>query len=296
MAGLWSDACQAEEAGPVVPEAADAGAAAPTQSAADAMTRRMTLEEQNQSNRFVITPHKPNYILPLTYNSEQSNVYEQLDDVEVKFQFSFKVPLADHLFDTHAKLAFGYTQVSFWQAYNKQISSPFRESNYEPELMLTLPVAFELFGFSHRLLTLGLVHQSNGRSQPLSRSWNRFYADFVFERGNFYLSVKPWYRFPESAKSDPLDPRGDDNPDIQDYMGHGEVLGVYLLGRHSLSLMLRNNLQSDNHGAIQLDWSFALGGKLRGYVQYFNGYGESLIDYNHRSNRIGIGVMLSDWL
>ena len=79
-------------------------------------------------------------------------------------------------------------------------------------------------------------------------------------------------------------------------MGYGEVIGLYELKRHRLGFMVRNVLSSPYRGAVQLDWSLPLRNKVRGYVQYYNGYGETLLDYNHYSNRIGIGVMLIDWL
>ena len=65
------------------------------------------------------------------------------------------------------------------------------------------------------------------------------------------------------------------------------------------SVMSRNNLESGfEKGAVELSWSFPLWGwpYLKGYVQYFNGYGRSLIDYNQHSNVIGVGVSLTDWL
>jgi len=275
----------------------DQGAAPPTNSPS-ALQERHLLEEQTESNRFVITPHKSNYILPLTYNSHQNQINPQFQNVELKFQLSFKIPLSDHLFRTRARLALGYTQLSFWQAYNSKLSSPFRETDYEPELMLSIPTDVKLPWLTNRLVIFGLEHQSNGRGGALeSRSWNRVYANFMLERGNFYLSFRPWYRIPEGAKSNPLAVKGDDNPDIENYLGHGELSGIYLWGKSSLTVMLRNNLKShNNRGAIEIDWSIPLKGKLRGYVQYFNGYGESLIDYNHYSNRIGVGVMLTNWL
>ena len=261
-----------------------------------ALDRRLTLEHQTEANRFVITPHKPNYILPFTYNSRPNDTSGEIDNTELKFQLSFKVPLSQDLFGSGGKLDFAYTQVSFWQMYSSANSAPFRETNYEPELMLSFADDTKLFGFTSRLIAFGLVHQSNGKTVPDSRSWNRLYASFVLERRNFYLVLKPWYRLREDPKAYPLDPKGDDNPDIEDYLGHGEMTILYLRGNRSLAVMLRNNFKSQHRGAVQIDWSVPLQGKLRGYVQYFNGYGESLIDYDHSCNRIGIGVMLSDWL
>jgi phospholipase A1 len=51
-----------------------------------------------------------------------------------------------------------------------------------------------------------------------------------------------------------------------------------------------------NRGALQFAWSFPIGGPFKGYVQYFYGYGDGLIDYNHVSNRISLGFILYDWM
>jgi phospholipase A1 len=257
-----------------------------------AIDRRVALEQITRDNPFVITPHKPTYILPVHYDSHLSAPAEfpddvELDPVEIKFQFSFKIELLDGLFDDTGNLSFGYTQQSFWQAYNSGISAPFRDTNYEPELMLGFLTNNKVLGLRNRVIRLGLVHQSNGQSGEISRSWNRLYADFIFERGDFYASLKPWWRIPES---------NDDNPDIEDYLGNFELRMLKFAGSQSYGVMLRNNLAAENRGAIELDWSFPLYRHLRGYVQYFNGYGESMLDYNQYSNSLGLGVMLTNWL
>jgi phospholipase A1 len=261
-----------------------------------AIDRRMALEWEIGARPFAIVPHRPTYLLPLSYNSRLNDEPYQstepglaAEQSEIKFQFSFKVPLARGLLFGKGFLSFGYTQLSYWQAYSGDDSSPFRETNHEPELLLAMPTDYGVFGMDGRLIGLSLRHQSNGRSEPLSRSWNRVMLDFTMERDDLYLSFKPWWRIPESEVSD-------DNPDIEDYLGHFELRALKLYRDHSLGIMLRNNLQRENRGAVQLDYTFPLGERLNGYVQIFNGYGESLIDYDHYGNSIGVGIMLTNWL
>jgi phospholipase A1 len=265
--------------------------------AGSALEQHLAREEEAIGNAFAITPLRPNYILPVAYNWRvNSEPYQAagesdwLQPVEMKFQLSLKTRLAKDLFGDDGDLYAAYTQLSLWQAYNANHSSPFRETNYEPEIFLTFDTSVKLLGLRNRLLTLGLVHQSNGRSESMSRSWNRAYVQFVLDRGPFCLLLKPWYRIPESDEDD-------NNPDIDKYLGNGEIRAVYLRGEQEFAVLLRSNFRpSDHKGATEFSWSFPLYGKTRGYIQYFYGYGESMIDYNAVTNRLGVGFLLTDWL
>lgn len=257
------------------------------------LEQRVSIERGTRFMPFVLTPHKPNYVMPYTYNSSPNQApfagtSDNLDKEEIKFQISIKFPIADQLFGEYGSLYFAYTNLSFWQAYNSSASSPFRETNHEPELFLIIPNDWQIFGFTNKLNMIGAVHQSNGQSGTLSRSWNRIYADFIFEHGNFFFSFKPWIRIGDRGK--------DDNPDIEHFLGHGEFRAVYATGKHTASIMLRNNFSSDNKGALELNYSYPMSRRAKWFAQLFEGYGESLIDYNARTQRIGIGVALTDWL
>jgi phospholipase A1/A2 len=242
-----------------------------------------------------LSTHRQNYFLPFTYNSNPNrDTYEAAGDnkpgnIEVKFQLSFKVLLWEKIFWDKGDLFFAYTQLSFWQLYDKKLSSPFRETNYEPEVFFKFDTDFNVLGLTNRFITVGFDHESNGKSGDLSRSWNRIFAVIAADRGNFAIALKPWYRIPE-------DDDDDDNPNIEKYMGYGELFGAYRLKGHVFSFMLRNNLRQNNRGAVELGWSYPITSNLRLYTQYFNGYGESLVDYDHSTNRIGVGLMLNDWL
>lgn len=258
------------------------------------------LEEERETGDawFVLTPHRPNYLLPVAYNTSPNEaVYREAgaadldaDNAEVKFQLSLKYLLFNDIFKDTGDVYIAYTNLSYWQAYNRDNSSPFRDSNHEPEAWLQFDTDWNFFGIRSRLIQFGAWHQSNGRAEPLSRSWNRLYANFIFDKDNFVFALKPWWRIPE-------DEEDDNNSDIEKYLGYGEFRAAYKWHDHTFSMMLRNNLRtSGNKGAVELGWSFPLYRKLKGYVQYFNGYGQSILDYNDYANTIGVGLAFSDIL
>lgn len=272
----------------------------PPEAEPEVVSERVRQDKENVLQPFTLMAHKPNYILLAAYNASgyDPDPYRtraggslDVDDTEVQFQVSIKTPLAVGLLGNRMDLYAGYTNHSFWQLYN-DASAPFRETNHEPEIWAQFNPGWKAFGITNTTNLLGLVHQSNGRGGELSRSWNRIYAAFVFEKGNWALAFKPWYRIPEDSEDD-------DNPDITDYLGHHELRAIYKSGNHVFSAMSRNNIESGfSKGAVELSWSFPLGDYpyLKGYVQYFSGYGESLIDYDSYVNRIGVGFALTDWL
>ena len=271
----------------------------PNQSLLD---KRWELSPDSKLGTWNIRAYKPVYLLPVFWSSKKNefpdspnprNTVDEdqnLKSTEAKFQISLKTKAVENLFGDNGDLWVGYTQSSRWQVYNEDESRPFRETNYEPEASLMFRTNYEILGLNARLLGITLNHQSNGRSDPLSRSWNRAILNLGFERDNFALMIRPWYRFDENAKDD-------NNPDIKDYVGRGDITAFYRKDDHDFSLMLRHSLKDgdDSHSAVQFDWSFPIHGKLRGQFQLFDGYGESLIDYNHRATYVGLGVSLLNW-
>lgn len=252
------------------------------------------------ADRYPISMYHPNYILPLSYTNRVNNepyspVFEgagipdqDFDAAETKFQLSLKARFWTSQ-NRRWALWLAYTQQSQWQVYNSDISRPFRETNYMPEVFASYYPGLHFAGFDWKLLNFGFNHQSNGRADPVSRSWDRLFAEAGLERGNLALMLRVWTRIEESDDED-------DNPDITDYYGHSELNALYRRGGHSLALMARGNFDTGK-GAVQVGWfSPPLIGPLRGYIQVFSGYGESMIDYNWNQTTIGIGVALNDGL
>jgi phospholipase A1 len=206
---------------------------------------------------------------------------------EVKFQISIKSDL--YKFSDRHVLWAAYSQQSFWQIFDTKHSNPFRESNYEPELIYSFRP--EDMGSKSSVVAsffnAGLVHQSNGQSLPRSRGWNRLYVQAGLEHdfGNEQrLAILP--RYWKRLGGGGID---DDNPDILHYLGHGDVELRYYHGHGMLSAIVRSRSQ-------QLDLAVPLRAlnvkNANLHLQYFHGYGESLIDYNQGHTTLGIGLSM----
>jgi phospholipase A1 len=256
---------------------------------------------------FSLVAYRTNYFLPVFGHTRMNRQPTSLSaannataavpylDTEAKFQLSVRAKLATDLFIPGSALWAGYTQQSMWQLWSGRISAPFRATDYEPELIYIAPLAADLpLGWKLRYAQLGLVHQSNGQSLPLSRSWNRTYVGAGIDQGNWSLTGRLWARWRERAATD-------DNPQIESYLGRGELTLRHAgPSGHVASLRWRTTLSAVGRGSVQLDYGFPLWGqprdaKLKGHLQLFSGFGQSLLDYNFRQTSLGLGFSIQDW-
>ncbi len=225
--------------------------------------------------------NKPNYFLVTTINNSS----------QTKFQLSFKYQLIDQW-----GLYIGYSQKSFWDAWDFSHSSPFRETNYNPEIFYDFS-AEPLWFFSNE--QIGVEHESNGRDSAISRSWNRVYAQYQSNWSDSLIAfrIKFWVPFLVA----------DENADIRHYLGDGDVEFSWrpLHRPEELSFTIELKKGTDpglDKSGVQLDMAmkpFELlhltqWGVLNAsyYFQYYHGYGESLETYNISVNNFRIGFIL----
>lgn len=234
----------------------------------------------NTKNGF--SAHKMNYILPFTYSGMSE------DDGRKKYEIKFQVSVKQRLLKFYGwAFYFAYTQKSFWQAYDFRDSRPFRENNFNPEFFIRSKM------WNGLRLDTGVEHESNGQELPDSRSWNRVYLTPYFENDRFRASLKGWYRFDEENKKNESDTRGDDNPDIGRYYGYCELgltVKIPELRHTHISSMFRFN-PVYKRGAAEINLTVPLYlNSMSLMAQYWDGYGESLIDYNMKERKVGIGL------
>ena len=239
---------------------------------------------------------RDNYFLYTHSNSFDDGRKEE----EVKFQLSFQTAILPVLsLDQFTfVVGFAYSQKSFWQVTDENNSRPFRETNYNPE-------GFILIRTNDRMFSLRLSpweHESNGREEGIyTRSWDRYYMEPGLNwNDQIVASLKIWARYKEKeCEPGGLSKECDENPDLEDYTGNFEFRIKYklpafeILGSPSdfkFTLLQRRNFTT-KRGAHEIGVSWKIF-EVRAFIQYWNGYAESLIDYRKSSQRWGIGFML----
>jgi phospholipase A1 len=258
---------------------------------------RSEKEKKIQPNTFAIAFNKPTYVLPFYYTgSPYNSIYrsfapnnESLKHQEIKYQISFKVPLWRNMFNFPTTMYLGYTQMSYWQTY---AHDPFfRSTDYEPELYLSTELNWHIKeNWRFNFVNLGVDHQSNGFGGDLERSWNRAYVSATASTNNWMITVKPWIILHDNTYTR-------QNPDMAKFLGYGRIIVAYKYYNQVFSLDTQNFIESGGRrSGTTLSWSFPLTAYLKGYVQAFSGYGQSLIEYNHRTNSVGVGIALSNWV
>lgn len=272
-------------------------AAAKTESVDEnTVIKRTVVEKKKTANFFNINFYKQNYLLPFYYTGAPYNqVYigqtpngELLNHEEIKYQISVKLPIWKDILHLPTTLYLAYSQLSYWQAYNTE--QFFRSTDYEPELFLSNSINYKM---PHDILinfvNIGLDHQSNGFGNSLERSWNRAYLNLIASRGSIMVSVKPWYVFHDNTYEK-------FNPDMTDYLGYVELLAAYKNEYVTVSASTYGYNLHNNHPSAVLSISAPITPAISVFLQVFSGYGQSLIEYNHRTNSAGVGFAFSNWV
>ena len=184
--------------------------------------------------------------------------------------------------DKYLSLNASYTQLMYWQFYAD--SQYFRETNYEPEIFIKYLLQ------KNTELQVGVNHQSNGRGGILERSWNRLFAELAVSGQCWLAKLKVWNLIAKSSSSDLH------NPDIAKFLGYENLLLSWKIKDVILTAEFQNIESGLKRGFYMLSASYPITNNLAIYGQFFDGYGQSLIEYNHKTKSFGIGIKLNDFI
>lgn len=230
--------------------------------------------------------HNPIYALPYYYTF--SGLYDDNVRAETKFQFSFRIPVIN--IQRRYFLFFAYTQTSFFQNYNHE-SEPFRDTDYSPEFYL----AYENPLTKLRHIRLGVKHTSNGERTARSRTQNQVLLSLKIDNGRnqrlkvgTVLQLWTWLNTHSQGFLH-------DNPDLVKYRGYADLMIYVNYSRHLFEAKVTPLIPNYDFNynffkpKFTLGYTFHVSQNIGVYVQYTNGYGDNIYEYNIHSNRLGIG-------
>ena len=201
---------------------------------------------------------------------------------DVKFQISLAIRLTDTVLPWDSFVFLMYTQKTLWNVF--QNSMPMRDLNFNPGIGWSKPF-FSKDRYVGKL-TLLVEHESNGRDGDESRSWNRIsiYGSTIIDE---WLMVHAKFWIPV------ID--GMNNKDILDYCGiyqHGVVITTpnkkFSFG---ITGVKRKGWNLNFNTIFDFSWRVHEKSNLNLFAQYYNGYGENLLDYNQFHSRLRVGII-----
>ncbi len=246
----------------------------PTSGPLDADSIRRTLD-----NGPYFSLYKDNYFtMGTTVNRKPSRT-----NSDVKFQVSIAQRLTKSTLPFNTYLFLFYTQKCMWNVFEE--SMPMRDLNFNPGIGL----AKHLFVKNRYVgkLTLLVEHESNGRDGADSRSWNKIsLACNVFIDPNFMIHGKAWIPIVD----------GQNNKDILDYCGIYQTGFTYTTPNKrfgfALTLVKRRGWNLNYNSIWEINYRLFKKENQFLFLQYYNGYGENLLDYNKFHSRLRVGIVI----
>jgi phospholipase A1 len=229
--------------------------------------------------------YKDNYIITGVPTNEAINKYT----ADCKFQVSIRQRLTKTVLPFNTFLMLTYTQKSFWNIYQKSL--PFGDSNYNPGLTFVKPVIHK--NHLRGVAILALEHESNGRDSLESRGWNYLVLSGVyFFNASFSVQTKIWAGLLDKGDDDL---EGGGNTDLYKYRGYGLIAFNYrsFNDKFRMSAIINPRTKFGRFNT-QVELNFKLNAKVNQYffIQWYNGYGESLLDYNKYTSMLRMGICI----
>lgn len=224
--------------------------------------------------------YKDNYFIFGPAIGEKPTKY----NTNVKFQISISQRLTRRTLPFGSYLYLFYTQKCFWDVLRK--SFPMTDLNFNPGIGLTKPL-FVKDRFIGKASII-LEHESNGKAGDDSRSWNRVsLAGNILIDPTMMVHGKVWIPIVD----------GENNRDLLDYYGLYQFGITYMPPSKrmvfSVILTKRKGWNPFNYNTV-LEFSYKLFNNENQYffVQYYNGYGEGLLEYNKFKSQLRAGIVI----
>lgn len=207
-------------------------------------------------------------------------------NTNIKFQISIAQRLTKTVMPWHSYLFLFYSQKCFWNVLEK--SMPMTDLNFNPGIGLAKPL-FVKNRFIGKALLL-LEHESNGRDGTASRSWNKISlaANIMISPG-FIVHGKVWIPIIDGG-----------NKDILDYSGIYEMGTSFSTANKcfgaSVSLTKRRGWNLSYNTVIELNYKIFPRDNQYLFMQYYNGYGEGLLEYKEFHSQLRVGIVIKPTL